>query len=83
MLFQKKSLFAIIHLCTHSWQLKIFDNAARDCLEEHFTVCNFLCINLFDNLTKMVDIHDLCLNCKRHFLNAISIRFHCFLQVKK
>ena len=88
MLFSKKIVICceksfFIHFCTHGWQLKFFDNGARDCLEEHFTVCNFLCINLFDNLTKMVDIHDLCLNCKSHFLNAISIKFHCFLKVKK
>ena len=72
----EKSLF--IHLCTDGWQLQFLGNSTRDCLEEHFIVCNFLCSNLFDDLTKLVDIHYLCLNCKRHFLNAIFIKFHCF-----
>ena len=75
-IYYEKSFF--IHLCTDGWQLKLFGNATRDCLEEHFIVYNFLCSNLFDGLTKMVDIHDLCLNCKRYFLNAISIKFYCF-----
>ena len=72
----EKSFF--FHLYTDGWQLKFFGNATQDCLEEHFIVYNFLCINLFDDLTKMVEIHDLCLNCKRHFLKANSIKFHRF-----
>ena len=86
--FQKK-FFAccekrfFIHLCTDGWQLKFFGNVTRDCLEEHFIIRNFLCSNLFDNLKKMVDIHDLGLNCKRDFLNTILIKFHYFLKVKK
>ena len=64
LLFSKKNVICyeksfLIHLCTDGWQLKFFANATRDCLEEHFIVCNFPCINLFDDLTKMVDIHDL------------------------
>ena len=63
-LFSKKIVICceksfLIHLCTDGCQLKFFANATRDCLEEHFIVCNFLCINLFDDLSKMVDIHDL------------------------
>ena len=70
--FRKNLLFAVkksffIHLCTDGWQLKFFSNVTRDCLEEHFIVCNFLCINLFDDLTKMENIHELCLNCKGIF----------------
>ena len=83
MLFLKKFVICceknfFIHLCTDGWQLKFFANMTWDCLEEHFVVFNFLCINFFDNLKKMVDIHDLSLNCKRHFSNAISMKLYCF-----
>ena len=83
MLFSKKVVIYckkrfFIYLCTDGWQLKFCGNATRDCLEEYFVIYNFLCSNLFDNVTKMVDINDLCLNCKRHSLNAILIKFHCF-----
>ena len=57
------------------WQLQKTNSENNS---ENFVIYNFLCSNLFDNVTKMVDINDLCLNCKRHFLNAILIKFHCF-----
>ena len=75
----EKSFF--IHLCTDGWQLKLFGNATQDCLEEHFIVYNFLCSNLFDGLPKMVDIHDLCLNCKRHFFKRYFDKILLFLRV--
>ena len=83
MLFSKKIVICckkcfFIHLCTDGWQLKFFGNATRYCLEEHFIVCNFLCSNFFDDLAKMVEINGLCLNCERHFLHSISIKFYFF-----
>ena len=71
----EKSFFS--HLCTDDWQITFYGKANQDCLEEHFIVCNFQCTNLFDETTnKPVDAFDLCLNCRRHLLSAISINFH-------
>ena len=71
----KKVFFS--HLCTDDWQITFYGKANQDCLEEHFIVCNFQCTNLFDETTnKPVDAFDLCLNCRRHLLSAISINFH-------
>ena len=73
----EKSFFS--HLCTNGWQIKFYGNENHECLEEHFIVCNVQCTNLFDKTTnKPVDLSDLCLNCRRHFLSAILIKFHCF-----
>ena len=84
MLFSKKFIIRcencfFAHLSTDGWQIKFYGKAKRDCLEEHFIVCNFQCTNLLDETAnKPVDVFDLCLNCRRHFLSAISIKFHCF-----
>ena len=84
MLFSKKFVICcetnfLAHLFTDGWQTKFYGKANRDCLEEHFIVCNSQCTDLLDETAnKPVDVFNLCLNCRRHFLSAILIKFHCF-----
>ena len=55
----EKSFFS--HLCTDGWLKNFYCDANRDCLEEQFIVCNFMCTNLFDEITnKPVNVFDLC-----------------------
>ena len=72
----EKFLCSFIHTC---WKIKFYGKANRVCLEEHFIVYNFQCTNLLDETAnKPVDAFYLCLNCRRYFVSAISIIFHCF-----
>ena len=73
MLFSKKCVICcektfFTRLFTDGRQTKFYGKANRDCLYEHFIVCNFQCTDLFDETTnKPVDVFYPCLNCRRYF----------------